>query len=195
MAEPALRRMSVYEFLTWDDGTDTRYELIDGLPVAMSPPGGRHGLLCSALNGEIRSALQPPRRPCRVYNKTGVFLPDRSDTYYVADLAATCTPLGQDGWARDPFLLIEILSPSTSRSDLQRKVPDYRRLPSVQEILLIDSFSLYAEVLRRNGEQWITELVRGPSGILTLDSVPLRISMAELYDGVPLADDSEEARR
>ena len=32
MADIAEKRMTVAEFLTWDDGTDTRYELIDGRP-------------------------------------------------------------------------------------------------------------------------------------------------------------------
>jgi Uma2 family endonuclease len=38
MAEPAISRMTLEEFLRWDDGTDARYELIDGFPVAMAPP-------------------------------------------------------------------------------------------------------------------------------------------------------------
>ena len=37
MADVAEKRMTVAEFLTWDDGTGTRYELIDGRPVAMAP--------------------------------------------------------------------------------------------------------------------------------------------------------------
>lgn len=36
-ASPA-QPMTVAEFLLYDDGTDTRYELVDGIPVAMSPP-------------------------------------------------------------------------------------------------------------------------------------------------------------
>jgi hypothetical protein len=38
MAEPAGKRMSLAAFLEWDDGTDTRYELVDGRIVAMAPP-------------------------------------------------------------------------------------------------------------------------------------------------------------
>ena len=34
MAEPAAQRMSLAVFLEWDDGTVTRYELIDGRPMA-----------------------------------------------------------------------------------------------------------------------------------------------------------------
>jgi Uma2 family endonuclease len=191
MAELALKELTVDEFLRWAEGTDERYELFSGHPVAMAPPGGRHSLLATALGGEIRSALRP-RRPCRVYTEVGIFLPDRNDAFYVADLAATCVPLGQDGWIRDPFLIIEILSPSTTRSDFQSKAPDYRRIPSVKEILLIDSMSLFAEVLRRDGDRWITELVRGTNGMLSLDTVPLRIPIAELYDGVPLSDGEEQ---
>ena len=36
MAKPAIRRMTLEEFLRWDDGTETHYELIGGLPVAMA---------------------------------------------------------------------------------------------------------------------------------------------------------------
>ena len=38
MAEPAEKPTTVDEFLRWDDGTDTRYELIDGRIFAMAPP-------------------------------------------------------------------------------------------------------------------------------------------------------------
>ena len=38
MSEPARDlRMTVPEFLRWDDGTETRYELVGGRPVAMAP--------------------------------------------------------------------------------------------------------------------------------------------------------------
>jgi hypothetical protein len=38
MAEPAVKPMTLEEFLRWDDGTETHYELIGGFPVAMAPP-------------------------------------------------------------------------------------------------------------------------------------------------------------
>ena len=33
--------MTVDEFLAWEDGTDTRYELVDGVAIAMAPPAER----------------------------------------------------------------------------------------------------------------------------------------------------------
>jgi Uma2 family endonuclease len=67
-------------------------------------------------------------------------------------------------------------------------VAEYRQIASVQEILLIDSQTVFAEVLRRDGDRWITEIVQGTAATLTLDSVPLAISMTALYEGIPLPE-------
>jgi hypothetical protein len=45
MGDLADRRMTLAEFLVWDDGTDTRYELIRGAPRGMAPAYPRHGLI------------------------------------------------------------------------------------------------------------------------------------------------------
>ena len=49
------RRMTVAEFLDFDDGTDTRYELVEGRPVAMNPPKVRHVVIGDELD---RDALR-----------------------------------------------------------------------------------------------------------------------------------------
>jgi Uma2 family endonuclease len=135
MAEPATRRMTLDEFLSWDDGTDTRYELWGGIVVAMAPPMARHGRLALALGGELRAALRP-RPPCGAFSKAGIALPDRNDTFYVADIAVTCEALrAEDRLISNPVLIVEVLSPSTAATDRQIKIPDYRRIPSVQEVL------------------------------------------------------------
>jgi Uma2 family endonuclease len=85
-------------------------------------------------------------------------------------------------------LIVEILSPSTEHFDRNTKVPDYRRIPSVPEILLLDSTTIFAEILRREGERWITDIVQGPDATLSLSSVPLAISMSELYAGLSLPE-------
>ena len=57
MAEPAAQRMSLAEFLEWDDGTDTRYELIDGRPRPMAPPIEAHGTTVANLVCHIGNRL------------------------------------------------------------------------------------------------------------------------------------------
>jgi Uma2 family endonuclease len=188
MSEAAVKRMTLAEFLRWEDGTDTRYELLGGCPVAMAPPAIAHGILALRLGARIDAALRS-RSPCFGQSEAGIARPDRNDTCYIADLAVTCTPpeRGQQ-LLQDPLLIVEILSPGTALYDRQTKVSDYRRIPSVQEILLIDSTSIFAEVLRREGDRWVTEIARGPQAILSLASIGLTAAMSELYEGIDLPD-------
>ena len=184
MAEPAVRYMTLAEFPRWEDGTDTRYELIGGVPTAMAPPARAHGVMCARLAGLLDAGLRS-RRPCMTQVEAGIVPAGRDDTFYVADLAVTCSPYRRgEQIANDPILVVEILSPSTERHDRQTKVPAYREIGSVNEILIVDSQSIYAEILRREGDRWITELVRGASAQLRLSSVDLRIPMADLYEGL-----------
>ena len=188
MSEAAFKRMTVAEFLRWEDGTDTRYELLGGSPVAVAPPAIAHGLLAAQLCIRIGVALQS-RRPCMVQIEAGIARPDRDDTCYIADLAVTCKPPRRgDQLIAEPVLIVEVLSPSTGLYDRQTKVADYRRIPSVQEILLIDSASIFAEVLRREGDRWITEIVRGLQATLSLVSIGLTAAMSDLYEGIDLPD-------
>ena len=55
--------------------------------------------------------------------------------------------------------------------------------------------SMFAEVLRRDGDRWITEIIQGPAATLSLTCVPLTVAMAELYDGVPLPEPRVEPGR
>jgi len=188
MAEPAITVMTVEEFLRWEDGTDTRYELVDGCVMAMAPPAPAHGRLAARLAGVLDTALRG-RPPCAVQSEAGIVRPDRNDLCYIADLAVSCVELrADDRLISDPILIVEILSPSTAVFDRQSKVAEYRQIASVQEILLIDSQTVFAEVLRREGDRWITEIVQGASATLTLSSVPLSLSMAALYEGIPLPE-------
>jgi Uma2 family endonuclease len=191
MAEPAIKPMSLDEFLRWDDGTDRHYELIGGFPVAMAPPAAAHRMLAARLVSRIEAVLEK-RRPCNAQGEAGILHPERSDTYFEADIAASCErhEFGQQA-LKEPFLIIEILSANTERHDRRVKLPAYRQIATVLEILLIASDGLYAELHRRSGAQWITEILRGGDAVLSLASVPIEIRLADLYEGIAL--DATEA--
>ena len=188
MSEAAKKPMTLDAFLRWEDGTDRRYELLGGFPVAMAPPAEAHSILAARLVMQIGPELSK-RHPCRVQIEAGVVRPDRADSYYVADIAATCAPIEPGRQAVEaPFLIVEILSPGTERHDRRVKLPVYRQIDSVEEILLIASDGVYAELHRRAGAQWIIEILRGREAALALSSVGVEISLAELYEGITLPD-------
>lgn len=176
--------MTLDDFLTWEDGTDTRYELIGGFVVAMAPPAPVHSALVTRLGARIDAALAS-RRPCTAYTEAGILRQDRADSFFVADIAVSCGPIDpRKQWVDDPILVLEILSPSTERHDRRFKVPVYREIETVQEVLLVGSDARYAELHRRAGEQWIVEILRGVGDTIRLTSVGAEIPLAELYDGI-----------
>ena len=183
MSEPALRPMTLDEFLRWDDGTDTRYELIGGFPLAMAPPA-RPQVIAARIVARLEEALRR-RRPCRALVEAGILHPDRADTFFVADIAMTCAPYEPGDQSVDaPLLLIEVLSPSTERHDRRIKLPAYQRIGSLQEIVLIDSDMPFAELYRRQGDIWTVQSIQGIDSLLPFASIGVEIAMAELYEGI-----------
>jgi Uma2 family endonuclease len=183
MAEPAEKRMSLAAFLEWDDGTDARYELLDGRIVAMAPPVEAHGTIVANLAAVIRPKLKPP---CRVVVEAGITPPDRADTWYQADLVVTCAPPERGARAiAEPRLIVEVLSPSTAAHDRGVKLADYRRIVTVEQILLVASEDRHVEVWRRAEDGWKVQDLIGDAAVpLAIDgrSLPL----AAIYDGVAL---------
>src|SRR3954453_5718407 len=149
MAEAAEKLMTVDEFRHWNDGTDTRYELIDGLTVAMAPPSGQHGTVVANAVTLVNTRLRS-RAPCRAQAEAGVWISEHRR--WQAALAVTCQPPAAE--VVEPILIVEVLSPSTRVRDLADKLPDYKALPSVREIWLIDSERRWAQVWWREPEGW-----------------------------------------
>ena len=62
-------------------------------------------------------------------------------------------------------MIVEVLSPSTEDHDRGRKVPDYREIPSLQEILVVASQERRVELWRREGDHWRVEDLIGEATV------------------------------
>lgn len=98
MAGPAPKqRMTVGEFLVYDDGTDMRYELVDDELVVMNPLAEPHVRL--AMN--VQEALtQQLRRACSAYMGGGVWLSEDDRTWREPDVFVSC--VAGKGFTRAP---------------------------------------------------------------------------------------------
>ena len=182
-------RMTLAEFLRWNDGTDARYELVDGRIVSMAPPNDAHGTIVANIGAEIGSRLRPPGR---VAAKPGIVRPHR-DSYYVADLGVTRGPAADTRQhLPEPVLIVEVLSPSTEDHDRGRKVPDYREIPSLQEILVVASQERRVELWRREGDHWRVDDLIGETTV-RLESCDASIPLAAIYAHVDLAGSDRQA--
>ncbi len=189
MADPARKLVTVAEFQGFDDGTDRRHELIGGEIVAMSPPMPRHGALAVRLARAVGNRLRPP---CEVISEAGVVLPWSAHDHFRADVAVTCSPLTREPWCPDPLMIGEVLSDSTERKDRRVKLPAYRRLPSVRDILfLATDEALVEHYARAAGARWEVQDL-GPGDTIRLGRLGIEFPLDELYAGLPLGP--EEAQ-
>jgi Uma2 family endonuclease len=177
MADVAEKRMTVAEFLTWDDGTDTRYELVRGKLVAMAPAHSRHSVIVA----NVGAAVTGSSAPYYAGISAGIILPERDDTFYLADVVVSYTPVapGMVVIPR-PVVVIEVLSPLTIEHDRGGKLNDYRRIASVQEIALVASEQRHVEVWRRRCAKWEVEDLIGDA-TLELETVGVKIPFAAIY--------------
>ena len=176
-------RMSVDEFLAWEPGDGQAWQLVDGEPQAMSPAKRTHGALQNELGALIRNHLVAQDSPCSVIVAPGV-IPhvQASHNVRVPDLAVTCTGYAEEeGALSDPVLLIEILSPS-NQAETWSNVWTYTTIPSVQEILILRSVTMGADILRRRADgSWPREPESIGAGDLSLESIGFRAPLADVY--------------
>ena len=176
-------RMSVDEFLAWEPGDGRAWQLVDGEPQAMSPASIPHGVLQTRLALLLQAQFDAQDSPCVAVTAPGVTPHvQASHNMRVPDLAVTCSPADLEGTSMTaPVLIIEILSPNNQK-ETWANVWTYTTIPSVREILVLNSFRLGAELLRRNPDGgWPQEALSVISGDLVLDSVGLRVPLADIY--------------
>ncbi|WP_448206861.1 Uma2 family endonuclease [Azospirillum sp. sgz302134] len=196
MSEPARKtpRMTVAEFVEWDDGSGIDYELylgepvprhiryINGRPVAQAAASAEHAAIVANVGGELRNRLRPP---CRAFSDAGVARPDDDRSYFKPDVLVSCTQGRIPGWiVPNPVFIVEVLSRGTASFDEGAKLSAYCALPSVQAILFVETGKPQARLVRRNGDHWELDFLNGLEASVRVDSLDLELPMAEIYRGV-----------
>ena len=195
MSEPARNVpevMDVAEFLAWDAPGGRTWQLVDGHPEAMAPASRTLAVIQMELGRRIGNHLDERDAPCAVVGPTGVIPRIRADVNYrVPDLAVTCTEVQEEEHAlSEPVLLVEILSP-TNRSETWTNIWSYTTIPTVKEILIIDSVRVRAHLLRRDAQgNWPERPALIEEGDLELASIDFRVQLAALYRRTRLARDA-----
>jgi Uma2 family endonuclease len=143
------QKLTFEEYLTHDDGTDTRYELVDGELVPMSLGTGKHGSIIQFLIRRFEDVIAQGGQPwVPLPALVGVRSPrGRSwDTSRIPDV--TILSLAQ--WEaladreavinlneRPPLLVVEVVSLSTQMDDYRSKRAEYGLL-EIPEYWIVD---------------------------------------------------------
>ena len=143
MALPQEKHYTYADLLSWDD--EVRYELYDGIPVALASPSFEHQRICRELLRQL--ANYALGRPCevvqapldvRLFEQDGDS-PDDVDIVVQPDLLAVCdkSRIDRRGVRGAPDLVVEILSDSNRRNDQLVKYRWYQKA-GVREYWIVD---------------------------------------------------------
>lgn len=136
---------------------DFREELIGGEFVMMAPASTNHTFTAGNIFGIFWSYLK--RKKCTpISDGSTVFLTE--EDHFVPDVMVVCNPdiIRPDGVYGTPDLVVEVLSPSTARSDKTRKKEVYARC-GVREYWIVSPGDKSVEVYRSAGTEFTLDNV------------------------------------
>jgi Uma2 family endonuclease len=186
MADAARPTMTPEDFFIWQRDQDELYELVDGHPVPrhrmMTGASMQHDRVTVNIIGSLYAQLRG--KPCRP-TTADIALRTSIRGLRRPDVMVECAPLVQDTYeAREPRLVVEVASPSTTSIDQTRKVEDYKRHPTLAAILLVEPQKPQALLYRRSGAGWEIETFEGLEVVIDLTEIGATLAMADLYDGL-----------
>jgi len=141
------------EYCQWEG----RWEIIDGIPYAMSPmPSPRHQKISSKAISAFINALDQTNCPCEVYQPIDIKIAE--NTIVNPDIIIACQPIEGQYLDFPPGLVVEILSPSTHLKDRNTKFDLYQDF-GIKYYLIIDPEKETIEVyqLDENGKYKLVE--------------------------------------
>ena len=158
-ALPEYKKHYTYaDYMSWDD--DERWELIEGVPYLMSAPTSQHQEILGELFGQIWTFLKG--KPCKVILApfdVRLYADTTDDTVVQPDLQIICDKsiITKAGCTGAPDMVVEILSPSTSKKDRELKFRIYQET-GVREFWIIDPESKITSVNILEHEKYITKV-------------------------------------
>jgi Uma2 family endonuclease len=157
-----------------------RWELIEGMPYAMSPaPTPRHQRIASEINALFVLGLKKCRK-CKVFEPIDWKIKD--DTVVQPDLSIICKPLLNNNFLTfPPLLVVEILSPSTAQKDRREKFDLYQQ-QQVKYYIMIDPGFNKTEIFEFIDKSYQVMAVNPPHFNFQLEDCSVSIDFDGLFE-------------
>lgn len=177
-------KLTPEEYFLWEETQSTRHEYLNGEVHAMGGGTINH----SDISGNILALLKTHLRGsgCKVLNSDARVNICETKNYVYPDLSVTCDERDKTTtqYIIYPCLIVEVLSPATEAYDRGKKFKMYRRNPSLQEYVLVDSEAIAVEIFRRAKEDAWQILNYQAGDVVELTSVNLTFPIEAIYEDI-----------
>jgi len=184
MNAPLRKPMTLESFLEWEDRQPLKHEFDGVRAIAMAGGTVNHARIQKNLTLSVGGRLRGQK--CEFFGsdlKIEVVGRIRYPDGFV-----TCSPLTGDGkTVAEPVVIFEVLSESTSRTDIVTKNDEYASTPSVKRYVVLAQDAIGGTMFERIGDDWVGHLLVANS-ILRMPEIDVEFPLAELYEDVDLPE-------
>jgi Uma2 family endonuclease len=180
MNDPARLSLAPDEFLVWESQQERKYERVNGVARMMAGGTFAHTLIAQNVAFALRRRLNGP---CRAFQERKVSMPHGN--YRYPDVVIDCGRNDMaDLAAKEPRVVFEVESPSTTTLEQLERLEDYQSVPSITTIVLLAQTRAQGRVFVRDGAGWRSLSVAGMDAAMSLDDLAISLPFAEIYEGV-----------
>ena len=184
MSSAAKTKLTVAEYLAFERASESKHEFFDGELFAMTGGTPAHSLIATNFASEARAALK--ERPCVVFNSDLRVKVNPSGLYTYPDVTIVCGEQKFDDEQRDtlinPTIVVEVLSKSTASYDRGPKSKHFRKIDSLQALILIEQDCPAVEVYCRQSDgKWILTDATELTDSIAIEPIGIFIPLAEIY--------------
>ncbi len=188
MAELSLAN-TVYspeDYFDIDQQSKDRYEYENGYIWAMAGTTINHNRIVLNTAFIIRSIIKQNKRKCDIFAENIRLEVAKKSVYYYPDLIFTCNPLDlqEKITLHNPSLIVEVLSDSSFVIDLNHKLDNYLKMPSLLYYMVITQDDYKVRLWEKKGEDWIYTAYSDLAEIVNLSQIDLSLPLADIYENV-----------
>ena len=180
MLDLPAHRMTVDEFLTWDEGRPGRRELIAGRPFDLRQQTVGLARMKSRISAALMAAVERLPGLCEAFPDGTTVAVDPFTAFQPYALVRCGQPLSRDTiLVPDPVIIVEIVLFGVARGyDTMGKLAGYFAMPSLQHYLIVDGDDRSVTHCRRRAHD--IETLFHDSGSLRLSPPGLDLTVEDL---------------
>lgn len=184
---PALKYVSVEEYLEMEEASLEKHEYYGGEVFAMAGAGFPHNQIVANAFGNIYQFLKD--KDCRVYGSDLKVHVKNKSSFVYPDLSMICNGPGFYQDKKDiitnPSVIIEVLSLKTQDFDHGQKFMLYRQIASLKEYILISSMEiLFERFVKNQAGDWTLSEFKNADDMVVIDSINYQTRLKEFYRDV-----------
>ena len=174
---------TVEEYFELERNSEVKHEFVEGQLIEMPGEKKIANKLALRLSVVLLGLLND-----KVYD---VFIQDvrlstiKSKRYRYPDVMVVPVVDDEDEYTvHQAVLIIEVLSPSTEKTDRNDKLKEYSKIPSVQYYLLVSQQETIIELYRRNGNVFEYMFFTEREEVIDLPLLNVKFTIDDVYKGI-----------